>query len=413
MLENGSGQWVTHNTSASSKTYAYDTLGRLTAVKNLQAATGTCTACNYANSKRGGQTGKTTATSPTSSCADPATAPGATSTNYTYDSADQLVSTGGTDPGVAGTDATAWSYDGLGRITAMPVTGNPGAVLTNSHFVNDKIASQQVSTTAGGVAKQTWTLDPLGRFAGSTAYTWAGTPAAWQQSVAKANHYDADGDSPSWIAEDLSLPTEITRMVDGLDGTLAIQTGKTASADKTVLQLTDLQGDLLATLPVHAGQSAAAWSELRYQDSDEFGIPTDLSTGAARASTGASPVSGTGGTTANRYGWLGGPQRSADALGSVLLMGSRLYDPATGRFLSVDPTPGGNATAYDYCSTDPVNCTDLDGNWGIPKMLKKALKVVAKVAEVASWIPGPIGATAAAAISAVSYAATGNRSKAA
>ncbi|MFF8773065.1 polymorphic toxin-type HINT domain-containing protein, partial [Kitasatospora sp. NPDC015120] len=71
-----------------------------------------------------------------------------------------------------------------------------------------------------------------------------------------------------------------------------------------------------------------------------------------------------------------------------------------------------NASPYDYCTGDPVNCTDLDGNWGMPKWLKKTVTVVAKVAEVASYIPGPIGAVAAA-VSSVSYAATGNWAKAA
>ncbi|MFE2728947.1 hypothetical protein [Kitasatospora sp. NPDC059327] len=66
----------------------------------------------------------------------------------------------------------------------------------------------------------------------------------------------------------------------------------------------------------------------------------------------------------------------------------------------------------DYCTGDPVNCTDLDGNWGMPKWLKKTVEVVAKVAEVAAYIPGPIGAVAAA-VSSVSYAATGNWAKAA
>ncbi|MET9398768.1 hypothetical protein [Kitasatospora sp. NPDC002965] len=52
---------------------------------------------------------------------------------------------------------------------------------------------------------------------------------------------------------------------------------------------------------------------------------------------------------------------------------------------------GGNAGPYDYCTGDPVNCTDLDGNWGMPKWLRKTVEVVAEVA----YIPGPIGATAA------------------
>ncbi|WP_329611621.1 RHS repeat-associated core domain-containing protein [Kitasatospora herbaricolor] len=111
-----------------------------------------------------------------------------------------------------------------------------------------------------------------------------------------------------------------------------------------------------------------------------------------------------------RYGWLGGKQRSAEAQDGDILMGARLYSPALGRFLQIDPVPGGNASPYDYCTGDPVNCTDLDGNWGFS--FKKILNVVAKVAEVASYIPGPIGSIAAG-VSAVSYAAVGNWSKAA
>lgn len=46
-------------------------------------------------------------------------------------------------------------------------------------------------------------------------------------------------------------------------------------------------------------------------------------------------------------------------------MGVRLYDPTTGRFLSIDPVPGGSANAYEYCGGDPINRYDLDGRfWG-------------------------------------------------
>ncbi len=42
-------------------------------------------------------------------------------------------------------------------------------------------------------------------------------------------------------------------------------------------------------------------------------------------------------------------------------MGVRLYTPATGRFLSVDPVHGGNAGAYEYVHADPLSRFDLDG----------------------------------------------------
>ena len=46
---------------------------------------------------------------------------------------------------------------------------------------------------------------------------------------------------------------------------------------------------------------------------------------------------------------------------TVVLMGARLYDSVTGRFLQVDPVPGGSANAYDYVSQDPENANDLNG----------------------------------------------------
>ncbi|WP_307782763.1 RHS repeat-associated core domain-containing protein [Tenggerimyces flavus] len=62
----------------------------------------------------------------------------------------------------------------------------------------------------------------------------------------------------------------------------------------------------------------------------------------------------------DRYGWLGGKQRSTDATGGLVLMGVRLYAPQLGRFLQTDPVPGGNLNAYSY-PLDPANEYDLDG----------------------------------------------------
>ncbi len=50
-----------------------------------------------------------------------------------------------------------------------------------------------------------------------------------------------------------------------------------------------------------------------------------------------------------------------DGANTVVLMGARLYNPMTGRFLQVDPLPGGSANAYDYVSQDPINESDVSG----------------------------------------------------
>ena len=387
VVANANGQWVSHTTPASTKTYAYDRLRRLTDVTDTVA--GGCTARRYGWNDRAGRTSLTTAVSGTSTCADPGNPGGAAvaTVGYAYDTADRLVS----DTAAGAGD---WVYDPLGRITGAPVRGSPGVTVANAFYATDLIASQ----TIDGLARQTWTLDPLGRFAGYTSQAWV--DGAWTEAVSKVNHYDSDSDSPAWIAEDTSLADEVTRYVDGLDGNLAVQTGKTGAR---VLQLVDLHGDVMTTLPIRDGDTTADWTGIAHHAADEYGNPTDLTTGTTRASDGSSP--GRDG----RYGWLGGKQRSADALAGVLLMGVRLYDPATGRFWSPDPVPGGNATAYDYCSGDPVNCTDLDGRWGWLDSIVKTVAVVAEV--VATVVPGPIGA-AAGAISAGAYAVSGNRAKA-
>ncbi|HSH61458.1 MAG TPA: RHS repeat-associated core domain-containing protein, partial [Acidimicrobiales bacterium] len=71
---------------------------------------------------------------------------------------------------------------------------------------------------------------------------------------------------------------------------------------------------------------------------------------------------GVGQSPPSRLGWLGGHERFAvgNKLG-LMRMGVRLYDPALGRFLQVDPIEGGNDNDYEYCSGDPINCFDLDG----------------------------------------------------
>ena len=101
----------------------------------------------------------------------------------------------------------------------------------------------------------------------------------------------------------------------------------------------------------------------------------------------ADPAAGIGGAAANGYGWLGAKQRSTAETG-ILLMGARLYNPATGLFTSLDPVYGGNDTPYTY-PNDPINRIDTTGEWG---WLRKVGRVLWKykwdiALTAASFIP--------------------------
>ncbi|WP_405887885.1 hypothetical protein OG762_16400 [Streptomyces sp. NBC_01136] len=68
----------------------------------------------------------------------------------------------------------------------------------------------------------------------------------------------------------------------------------------------------------------------------------------------------------------------------------RIYNPASGRFVQIDPIVGASASAYDYCNANAVSCADIAGM--IPGWLKSEVKDIVK------W---GVGALVAAAVAAV------------
>jgi RHS repeat-associated protein len=334
VVENSKGQWVAHATETAGGTlgqftYAYDQLGRLTDVTDLNPAGNTCTWRRYEFSGALGSrvAMRTTVDDQEVGCTRRPTAAAAdTHTVYVNDTADRLVSTT-TAP------ADQWVYDLLGRTTVFPAAGGP---VTNTFYVNDLIAQQNQ-----GDKQIVWDLDPAQRRAKAT-HTTAGT------TTATTSHYGDDTDNPIWITEG---DGNRTRYLPGANGELALSVNTTG--DRTVM-LTNLHGDITATLTVPAGASTPDHRTLRYASTDEFGNPrTTVPTTPEAELT-------TTGTSTDRYGWLGAHRRSTETLGGLTLMGVRLYHPTLGRFLTIDPIPGGNTTAYVY-PQDPINKVDLDG----------------------------------------------------
>ncbi|MFI1730092.1 DNRLRE domain-containing protein [Streptomyces acidicola] len=294
---------VTTDAHITSQNYRYDAIGRLTSVEDT--AETVCTRRTYSFDARSNRKSLTSATgTPGADC--PAT--GGTTTGYTYDSADRQVDTG-------------YTYDAFGRTTAMPGSVNLG------YYNNDMIRQETV-----GSKRQTWQLDGTQRIRSWTVET--NSSGTWSTTENKVNHYDCGCDSPAWITE--NTQGAVTRYVQSLGGGIAATTSKTGD---TVLQLSDIHGDITVQLPLDTSKAPTV------QDTDEYGN--------VRASS-----------VPARYGWLGSQQRSGETLSGLTLMGARVYDSTTGRFLQLDPIVGGGANAYGY-PVDPITMYDLDGKfWG-------------------------------------------------
>lgn len=311
------GQVAHAESPLSAQDFGYDNAGRLTTVED--AVDGACVTRTYGYSKQSDRTSSATYLAAADGTCQSATA--ASTVTSTYDTANRVIDSG-------------YTYDQLGRTLTTPATALASGNATAGFTYHD---TDMAATMTQGNERKAFTLDPAGRYRTMVATT-TGT-----ETRRIVNHYNSENDSPSWIGTSTDGGSTYTtvRNVTGIDGQLAATYD---SAGVSILQITNLHGDVVATVPnqVPTAANTVGASPTAYFESTEYGGSRDT------------------GVT-NRYAWLGGAQRSTDTVGSLILMGARLYNPGSGRFLSTDPVLGGNASPYDYCVGDSINCTDLSG----------------------------------------------------
>jgi RHS repeat-associated protein len=316
---------------------------------------------------------------------------------YNYDTLDQLTeawtatdncaadpsSNGGSTvgDGISGSAYwTSWAYNALGDRTSQDqhsLTGGSDAVTCYGYgntsggqpdFLSSEASAASTACTSATTTTATNVPDADGNATtlGSQALTWTddGKVATDTTSAGKTTYaYDADGNV--LLAQDPIQTTiylfggvqQVTLTTSGSGagdisasrtlalpgGGEAVRTG-TASATSTTtsfcFEITDQHGT--GVLILNSSATDPTWRQY-----DPFGNPR-----------GATPAN----WPAPDNAFLGLPE---DANTGLDILGARDYDPATGRFISIDPVLNASEpqalNGYSYAEDDPVNTSDPSG----------------------------------------------------
>jgi RHS repeat-associated protein len=339
----------------------------------------------------------------------------------TYTSAKTLSAAGVTSSlslsGEGLTSTFDFSHDTNGRLSTVAVSAGLVAearTWTYGYDANSNRTSQTITIGSGAPVTLTSTYDTADRLVATTDPTIAG-PITYDESgnatQVGADRFTYDAVNRLVSATDGTTTVSYERSVTGAvlaktttdaNGTATIRFGSGGfvldEQGRPALFQAALPGGVQFTRPI--GSAAATW-DFSSVTGDRFFTLDDAGNRAGAMSV-FTPfgerLGGVAAVEADRpaLAWRATEGNETIALTlPVVSMGARVYMPALGRFLQIDPVVGGSANGYDYADQNPTSSSDPSGNAIEDRDWIGAL-VVAVAAVAATFLaPARFGARAA------------------
>ncbi|GKQ37326.1 ricin-type beta-trefoil lectin domain protein [Streptomyces sp. A012304] len=267
------------------------------------------------------------------------------------------------------TDAQNWELTKEGQLKALGVCAEPAS--------SAQSAAVQVQACDPADANQRWSVRDDGGLRHNASGRCLDVPSSATADGTDLTLHDCNGTAAQrWIfakhtsyVYDASGNRLIRREYGKStlylgDTELTVDTKNTAATSddtKTAVRYYVFGG---ATVAIRTSSTQVYWLGGGYNGTAEISVDAATQTVTQRRTTPFGQVRGTAGAIPGQKGFVGATN---DPGSGLVHMGARQYDPATGRFLSVDPvldlTDPQHLNAYAYGRNNPVVFPDPTGLW--------------------------------------------------